>query len=101
MEKQDIINRISVLRTRANLSARALSINIGMNEWYISRLESKKQGFLPSVDVLLKIIKECGSTPEEFFYYDVNQYKKDEEIIKLLSTANDEKKQAIISLLKN
>ena len=101
MEKQEIINRIGTIRNKANLSARALSINIGMNEWYISRLESKKYGFLPSMDVFLKIIEECGSTPQEFFHYSISQYQKDKEIIDLLSKASDEKKQAIISLLKN
>ena len=32
MDKNEIIDRISRLRTRANLSARALSIKIRMNE---------------------------------------------------------------------
>lgn len=45
MERTEIINRISFLRTRANLSARALSIKIGKNEGYINRLEAKKDFF--------------------------------------------------------
>jgi len=100
MEKKEIIERISKLRTRANLSARALSLNIGMNKSYINRMETK-QDFLPSMDAFLDIIESCGSTPAEFFYYDINQYAKDKEIIELLSKASDEKKTAIISLLKN
>lgn len=101
MNKQDIITRISIIRNRANLSARALSIAIGMNEWYISRLESKKYGFLPSMEVFLKILEECNCSPQEFFHYDISQYKKDEAILNLLEKANDEKKAAILSLLKN
>lgn len=66
MDKIEIINRISYLRTRANLSARALSQKIEMNDGYINRLEAKKD-FLPSVEVLLRIIEACGSTTEEFF----------------------------------
>ena len=64
-QKRDIIIRISRARTNANLSARALSQKIEMNDGYINRLESKKD-FLPSVEVLLKIIDVCGLTIEEF-----------------------------------
>ena len=44
-----------------------LSQKIEMNDGYINRLEAKKD-FLPSVEVLLRIIEACGSTTEEFFY---------------------------------
>ena len=99
-QKQDIIIRISRARTNANLSARALSQKIEMNDRYINRLESKKD-FLPSVEVLLKIIDVCGLTIEEFFYDNYSSYKIDKEIIDLLKNTNEEKKQAILTILKN
>lgn len=99
-QKQDIIIRISRARTNANLSARALSQKIEMNDGYINRLESKKD-FLPSVEVLLKIIDVCGLTIEEFFYDNYSSYKIDKEIIDLLKNTNDEKKKAILTILKN
>ena len=99
-QKQDIIIRISRARTNANLSARALSQKIEMNDGYINRLESKKD-FLPSVEVLLKIIDVCGLTIEEFFYDNYSSYKMDKEIIDLLKNTNEEKKQAILTILKN
>lgn len=40
MELNEIINRISQLRTREGLSARELSLRIGKNEAYINRLET-------------------------------------------------------------
>lgn len=98
-QKQDIIIRISRARNNANLSARALSQKIDMNDGYINRLESKKD-FLPSLDVLLKIINVCGLTCEEFFYENSNDYTKDKEIIKLLSTVDAKSKDAVITLLK-
>ena len=98
-QKQDIIIRISRARNNANLSARALSQKIDMNDGYINRLESKKD-FLPSLDVLLKIISVCGLTCEEFFYENSNDYAKDKEIIKLLSTVDTKSKDAVITLLK-
>ena len=98
MNKQEIIERISIARTKANLSARALSQKIDMNEGYINRLENKKD-FLPSIEVLIKIIEECGITPEEFFYHSPFEYEKDKEIINLLKKAKPEVKKIIIDLL--
>ena len=79
MEKYEIIERIGYIRVRAKLTQKSLSLGIGMNLNYINRLESKKD-FLPSLEVLLKIIEVCRSTPEEFFYHDIAQYEKDREL---------------------
>jgi len=98
MDKIEIIKRISKLRTQANLSARALSQRIELNDGYINRLESKKD-FLPSVEVLLKIIEVCNSTPAEFFYYDMNAYKSDLPIVELLKTIDQSTKTLIKELI--
>ena len=42
MDIREIVNRIGIIRTRANLSARALSLAIGKNASYIHLLESNK-----------------------------------------------------------
>ena len=83
MEREDIIKKISIARTNANLSARALSQKIEMNDGYINRLESKKD-FLPSVEVLIKIIEACNMSVEQFFYNDFLNYEKDMKILNLL-----------------
>ncbi|MDE6598318.1 MAG: helix-turn-helix domain-containing protein [Clostridia bacterium] len=101
MNKDEVVERISLLRTKAGLSARDLSLKIGKNTAYISRLESKNDSFEPSVSALLEIIAACGSTESEFFYYDIYAYSKDKEIIDLLNTVTPIKKDAIINLLKN
>lgn len=101
MNKDDVVARISQLRTKVGLSARDLSLRIGKNSAYISRLESKNDSFEPSISALLEIIEACGSTPIEFFYYDMYSYSKDKEIIDLLKSASSIKKEAIINLLKN
>lgn len=101
MDKNEVVGRIGVLRAKAGLSARELSLRIGKNSAYISRLESKNDSFEPSVSALLEIIAACDSTESEFFYYDMYAYAQDKEIIELLKTASPIKKDAIISLLKN
>jgi len=100
MELNEIINRISQLRTREGLSARELSLRIGKNEAYINRLEYRKN-FEPSISVINDIVEACNSSLEEFFYYDMNQYNKDKEIIDLLKNASPITKESIINLLKN
>lgn len=100
MKKEEIINRISSARLKCNLSARALSQMAGLNAGYINRLESKKD-FLPSMEVFLSLIEACNLTPDQFFYYDIDAYNKDMEIIKLLKNISADKKEAIITLLQN
>lgn len=99
MNKGDIVDKISKLRTRANLSARALSVRIGKNESYINRMESKKD-FLPTIETLMDIVEECNSSLEEFFYRDIDDYKSDKKIIDLLEGINEKQKDAIVTILK-
>ena len=101
MDKNDVVKRISQLRTKAGLSARDLSLRIGKNSAYISRLESANDSFEPSVSALLEIIEACNSSPLEFFYYDIYSYQKDKQIIDLLKNVNQVKKDSIINLLKD
>lgn len=99
MELNEIINRISQLRTREGLSARELSLKIGKNEAYINRLEYRKN-FEPSITVISDIVEVCNSSLEEFFYYDISQYKKDKEVLDFLKTLSTHQKEAIMNLYK-
>ena len=99
MDIKEVINRIGIIRTRANLSARELSLMLDKSSGYINKLETT--GFKLSIDTLLEIINICGSTPEEFFYENLSSHKIDKDIIMLLNKVNPEKKQAILSILKN
>lgn len=89
MDRTEIIERIGYIRVKAKLTQKALSAAIDMNPSYINRLESKKD-FLPSLEVLMKIIETCGSTPEEFFYCDIHEYERDKELIKTLRNLPDD-----------
>ena len=98
MTKIEVIDRIKELRFNANLSARELSLRVEKNEAYVNRLESKKS-FEPSVSALLEMIAACGSTPAEFFYHNMSQYKIDQEIINKLNQLSIEKKSAVIAMI--
>ena len=96
MDKLDIINRIGYIRVRAKLTQKALSNELGMNPSYINRLESKKD-FLPSLEVLLKIIELCNSSVEEFFYHDISAYEKDKAVADKLSALPSDVKDFILN----
>ncbi len=99
MNKDDIIFKIGTIRRDANLSARALSTRIDLNEGYINRLESKKD-FLPSMEVFFRILEECNYTAEKFFYHDSNNFERDMEILERIKALPDEKKDALLTFLK-
>lgn len=98
MDKQEIIQRISYFRTQANLSQKALSMDIDMNVCYINRLECKKD-FLPSLEVLLKIIECCGLGEEEFFCDNYRNYKKEKEILSKIRGLTMDKQEALLKFL--
>lgn len=96
MDKVEIINRIGYIRLRAKLTQKALSYAIGMNPSYINRLESKKD-FLPSLEVLLKIIEVCGSTEEEFFSHDIAEYERDKELMEKIKSLPEDIKGWVLN----
>lgn len=98
MDKKEIIARIGYFRTKAELSQKALSMDIDMNWGYINRLESKKD-FLPSVETLLRIIKACNITEEEFFSKDYEHYSEDKYILMKIKQLTPEKREALLKFL--
>lgn len=96
MDKYEIIMRIGYIRTRAKLSQKALSYAIDMNPNYINRLESQKD-FLPSLEVLLRIIEACDSTPEEFFYRDICAYASDKTLADKINALPSDVKDFVLN----
>ena len=58
-------NNIIRLMIDKNLTARALSIRIGKNEWYITRMLNGK--IEPSLDTLFQIAEALRVEPAELF----------------------------------
>lgn len=99
MTIKEIILRIGQMRVAANLSARELSGRIGKSSNYVHALESNRS-FEPSLSALLDMIEVCGKTPEEFFYHDPEQFKKDRELLEFFKTLSPYQKEAIMNLYK-
>ena len=103
MEVGELIDRISFIRNRANLSARKLSMLIGKTETYIHRMETTKgtqHQFAPTFESLMAILAACNTTPEEFFYSSIPQYKTDVELLSLFRNAPQERKQVCLDMLR-
>ncbi len=96
MDRLEIINRIGYIRVKAKLTQKALSVAIGMNPSYINRLESRKN-FLPSLDVLMRIIEACGSTEEEFFSPDIVNFAQNKAFTDKVLALPDNTRQFILT----
>lgn len=86
-----LIERLSAMRVKNNFSQRELSLRIGKESSYINRMEQSK--FIPSVDTLYAIVEACNASMEELFYYDMEQYPADAELLKLFRCFSKEKRK--------
>lgn len=66
MNKKDFIFKLGTIRREKNLTAIKLSLEIGMNEGYMNRLESRCE-FYPSMETFFEILEACDYTAEKFF----------------------------------
>ena len=63
--RKNLEDNIIRLMMDKNLTARALSVRIGKNEWYITRMLNGKID--PSLDTLFDIAEALRVEPEELF----------------------------------
>ena len=98
MEIKDIINRMGIVRNKANLSARELSLRIGMSPQYISQIENGR--ITLSVEKLIDILEVCDCSLEKFFSEDLEGYDADRELLYIIKTIPSDKKDNLIEFLK-
>lgn len=68
---EEIPLRLSKLREQKGVSARDMSLSLGLNASYINMLENGRA--YPSMDALYNICDYLGITPKEFFDDEVQQ----------------------------
>lgn len=68
MDENQFAARLTALRIQKNVSARAMSLDIGQNQAYINNLENARN--YPTMQGLFYICEYLGITPAEFFDYD-------------------------------
>ena len=94
----DIINRIGYFRTKANLSMREMSLQLGYNPQFISTIENKTIEL--KVKTLLDICDLIEITPQDFFYMGENYNKEDKNVLDLYNNLSADSKQTILDLMK-
>ena len=98
MDIQEILSRIGYVRNKANLSAREVSLRMGMSPQYVAQVESGR--IVLTVEKLLQILEICNFTIERFFSKDIADYEINSELQSLIESLPTNKKQNIIEFIK-
>ena len=99
MEIKEILNRLGYVRNSANLSAREVSLRMGMSPQYVAQLESGR--IVLTVEKLLQILEICEFSIERFFSSDIENYEMDNELKSLIEQLPTAKKKSIIEFIKD
>lgn len=99
MEIKEILSRIGFVRNQARLSAREVSLRMGMSPQYVAQLESGR--IVLTVEKLLQILEICEFPIDRFFSYNIAEYNVDKELESLIEQLPLDKKKNIIEFIKN
>ena len=98
MEIKEVLNRIGYVRNSANLSAREVSLRMGMSPQYVAQLESGR--IVLTVEKLLQILDICNFPLQRFFSNDIANDTQNKELQALIEALPENKKQNIIDFIK-
>ena len=98
MEIKEVLSRIGYVRNKANLSAREVSLRMGMSAQYVAQLESGR--IVLTVEKLLQILEICEFPIERFFGSNIVDYNVDNELKLLIESLPLDKKKNIIEFIK-
>lgn len=98
MEIKEVLSRIGYVRNLANLSAREVSLRIGMSPQYVAQLESGR--IVLTVEKLFQILEVCNFPIERFFSSNIADYTVDTELKNLIESLPTDKKKNIIEFIK-
>lgn len=98
MEIKEILSRVGYVRNKANLSAREVSLRMGMSPQYVAQLESGR--IVLTIEKLLQILEICDFSIERFFSPNIADYDVDNELKSLIQALPTEKKKNIIEFIK-
>lgn len=79
MYEDDFPSRLTQLRIKKGVSARDMSLSIGLNAGYINNIETGKA--LPSMSGFFFICEYLNISPQEFFNYNNHQPEQLRELI--------------------
>lgn len=98
MEKDFIRNRVYFIRNAHKISARSLSLELGMSTEYINQLESGR--LTPSLDFLISFCDYFNISLSTFFDENIKYPVETKNIISELNKLSQEETNNVYSLLK-
>lgn len=98
MEPKFISDRISVLRTKKNVSEYRMSTDLGHSKSYIQSISSGKS--MPSMGEFLYICEYLGVTPREFFDDSINDPQLVQELYELSRHLSEANLKILVDLAK-
>lgn len=96
--KKGFAHRLAVLRTAKGISARELSLSMGMTANYINSIENGNN--LPSMSMFFEICAALDVTPKEFFDYSEMKTKQKAEIVKHIENLSGDALECVLKLIK-
>ena len=95
MDLQYIRERISVLRTKKNVSEYRMSTDLGHSKSYIQSISSGRS--MPSLGEFLYICEYLGVTPKEFFDEDMKEPQLVQRLCELTCNMSEADLNVLIS----
>lgn len=95
MDFQYIRDRISVLRTKKNVSEYKMSTDLGHSKSYMQSISSGRS--MPSMGEFLYICEYLGVTPAEFFSEDMSEPQLVQRLYKLSRNMSEADLNVLIS----
>ena len=98
MYEEFFAKRLAQLRTEMGVSARDMSLSIGLSESYINKIENGKS--FPSMQIFFYICEYLKITPQEFFDSEVSNPSAMTEVIRDLEKLNKEQFENVTGIIK-
>ena len=95
MDFQFIRDRISVLRTKKNVSEYRMSTDLGHSKSYMQSISSGRS--MPSLGEFLYICEYLGVTPREFFDEDIKEPQLVQKLYELTRNMSQEDLDVLIN----
>ena len=99
MYEDEISIRLANLRLQKGVSARDMSLSLGLNPGYINNIECGKA--LPAMRPFLYICEYLKISPSDFFDFESKYPEKINELIKDLKNLNEDELDSVIAIVKN
>ncbi len=98
IDENFISDRIAILRTAKNISARDMSLSLGQSQSYINNIENKKS--LPSMQMFLYICEFLNVSPKDFFDEQLNEPSTFSDAMSAFKCLKKEQLEILVMLAK-